>query len=195
MSDTLTSLSALAAEANKNHKLAESTAGRALEFARKSGESLTEAKAQVKHGEWIPWLKINFTGPRSTAHKYMTLAANVHSYGHLEPKSISEAFRLIAGESEEDEPEEEEAPPVVVVPVAEKPVARSVPVEVVEDEEEDEPEPEEEEVGGVPQTTPEHGVAIVYARSALNALNKIPKRDPSRKEAIAMIANWLEANR
>jgi ParB-like chromosome segregation protein Spo0J len=41
---------------------------------------------------------------------------------------------------------------------------------------------------------PEPGVALVYARTALNALNKIPKRDPSRKKAISMIAEWLENN-
>jgi hypothetical protein len=39
---------------------------------------------------------------------------------------------------------------------------------------------------------PESGVALVYARTAIDALNKIPKRDPSRKAAIKMISDWLE---
>lgn len=38
----------------------------------------------------------------------------------------------------------------------------------------------------------ESGVALVYARTAIDALNKIPKRDPSRKAAIKMISDWLE---
>jgi ParB-like chromosome segregation protein Spo0J len=42
--------------------------------------------------------------------------------------------------------------------------------------------------------TPEPGVAMVYARTALDALNKIPKKDPSRNKAIAMIAEWLTLN-
>lgn len=42
---------------------------------------------------------------------------------------------------------------------------------------------------------PEPGVAMVYARTALNALNKIPRRDPSRSKAISMIAEWLENNK
>jgi ParB-like chromosome segregation protein Spo0J len=41
---------------------------------------------------------------------------------------------------------------------------------------------------------PEPGVAMVYARTALDALNKIPKRDPSRSKAIQMIAEWLKTN-
>jgi hypothetical protein len=38
---------------------------------------------------------------------------------------------------------------------------------------------------------PEPGVALVYARTASDALNKIPKRDPSRKAAIQMISDWV----
>ena len=41
---------------------------------------------------------------------------------------------------------------------------------------------------------PEPGVALVYARTAINALNMIPKKDPSRKAAIDMIAEWISRN-
>jgi ParB-like chromosome segregation protein Spo0J len=44
-------------------------------------------------------------------------------------------------------------------------------------------------------TVPEAGVALTYARTALNALNQIPKRDPSRKQAIALISEWVENNK
>lgn len=45
-----------------------------------------------------------------------------------------------------------------------------------------------------PQGIPEPGVALVYARTALDALNKIPKRDPSRSKAISMIQEWVKQN-
>ena len=80
-----------------------------------------------------------------------------------------------------------------------KPVAaRHVEAAVLEVMPKDEPEPlvvdgtsEEPEF----TATPEPGVALVYARTALDALNKIPKRDPSRKAAIALIQEWLNNNK
>ena len=49
-------------------------------------------------------------------------------------------------------------------------------------------EPEEE------KPIAEKGVALVYARTALDQLGKIPKRDPSRKQAITLIRDWLTEN-
>jgi hypothetical protein len=40
----------------------------------KSGELLIEAKAQIKHGEWLPWLAHNFDLSERTARKYMAAA-------------------------------------------------------------------------------------------------------------------------
>jgi hypothetical protein len=208
MPTAITSLSDLAAQANENHQLAESTAGRALEFARLSGAALIEAKSQVSRGEWIAWLSANFGATRMTAHRYMKLAdPNVTCMLQSEPKSINEALRMIAGEDEEEEDEDldavfEEALADARQSATPKSFAdslvsipeptpepedepRAVAVEVV-DEEDGEPEP--------PECEPEKGVGLVYARTALDALNKIPKRDPSRKPAIAMIRDWLEAN-
>jgi len=104
MNESITSLTDLAAQANENHQLAVSTAGSALEFARLSGAALIEAKALVKHGEWLPWLESNFRASRFTAANYMKLVVNVESVQHLEPKSINEALRMIAGEDEDEEP-------------------------------------------------------------------------------------------
>jgi hypothetical protein len=58
-------------------------------------------------------------------------------------------------------------------------------VEIVDEDEEFIPEDIQD------RPTPEAGVALVYARTAIDALNKIPKRDPSRKAAIQMIYDWL----
>jgi hypothetical protein len=55
-------------------------------------------------------------------------------------------------------------------------------------------EPEPLVVDGTHEPQPEPGVAMVYARTALDALNKIPRKDPSRQGAIEMIRQWLELN-
>ena len=201
MIESITSLSDLAAQANENHQLAEATAGRALEFARLSGIALTEAKSQVGHGGWIAWLNANFHATERTAQKYMKLSANANCDSYLEAKSINEALRMIAGEDEEEEsaePEEdtpspdegeededEAEPQHGAVEEGEPEEARAVAVEVVEEDEEY-PTSDTE-----PEVEPEAGVALVYARTAIDALNKIPKRDPSRKAAIKMISDWL----
>jgi hypothetical protein len=39
-----------------------------------AGEKLNQAKAQMVHGEWLPWLKKNFDLSQVTASKYMRLA-------------------------------------------------------------------------------------------------------------------------
>ena len=202
MNESITSLDALASQANENHQLAEATAGSALEYARRSGAALVEAKALVKHGEWIGWLEANFNASRMTASRYMRLS-NVTCELHMASASINEALRMIAGEDEEEEVHEEpeaelfDEPEYEVEPQhgeigneqpegeQEQEEARSVAVEIVDEDEE----LVDEDIQDRP--TPEAGVALVYARTAIDALNKIPKRDPSRKAAIQMISDWL----
>jgi hypothetical protein len=206
MNLTITSLDALAFQANENHQLAEVTAGSALEYARRSGAALVEAKALVKHGEWLGWLRANFNGSQRTAYNYITLTTKLQCVASLEPRSINEALRMIAGENEEEEEEEPEDEPEAelfdkpedeVEPQhgevedeqpadeEEQEEARAVAVEIVEEDEDC----AADEIGEQPD--PELGVALVYARTAIDALNKIPKRDPSRKAAIKMVSDWL----
>lgn len=45
-----------------------------MEYYRGAGEKLNEAKAQLKHGAFVPWVKKNFNISISTAHDYMALA-------------------------------------------------------------------------------------------------------------------------
>jgi hypothetical protein len=42
---------------------------------RRAGLMLCEAKAQLQHGDWLPWLKENFELTRSSAARYMAMAA------------------------------------------------------------------------------------------------------------------------
>jgi len=70
---TLPVLGDLARLANDAHRKAEGAAVSALEYAREAGEYLTQAKAQCKHGEWLPWLEANFEATERTARNYMTV--------------------------------------------------------------------------------------------------------------------------
>jgi hypothetical protein len=51
----------------------------ALEKAIAAGEKLNRAKAQMGHGEWLPWLKENFELSGRTARDYMRLANWQHA--------------------------------------------------------------------------------------------------------------------
>lgn len=54
-------------------ELAEADAA-GLEHYRQAGEMLIEAKDQISHGSWSPWLKKNFELSQDTARRYMRLA-------------------------------------------------------------------------------------------------------------------------
>ena len=66
----------LAGEIRREHQLAEQHFKSAVAHAVNAGELLIEAKGQVKHGRWLPWIKANFPGSEWTARNYMRLAAN-----------------------------------------------------------------------------------------------------------------------
>jgi len=63
----------LAVQINTYHKQATECANKAVEYAFKAGELLLEAKATVKHGEWLKWLENNFEDSERTAQTYMRL--------------------------------------------------------------------------------------------------------------------------
>jgi len=69
------SLSVLAAQIVDAHAAATSAAMSALEHARRAGELLIEAKDQLEHGAWLPWLSENCpTVSVRTAQNYMAIA-------------------------------------------------------------------------------------------------------------------------
>jgi 16S rRNA G966 N2-methylase RsmD len=65
-----------------------------VEHAIRAGDALVAVKAQLKHGEWLPWLDANFDGSERTARVYMQLAKRQTS-ATLEP-SILKALTAIA---------------------------------------------------------------------------------------------------
>jgi Protein of unknown function (DUF3102) len=64
----------------------------ALTHAIAAGEKLNQAKAQLKHGQWYPWLDKNFDLSHETARQYMLLANHKHA---CDFNSIREALAAI----------------------------------------------------------------------------------------------------
>lgn len=79
-----TDLTAIAADLNAEHAACVRALSNALGHAVRAGELLIEAKALVRHGEWLPWLATNFAASERTAQNYMRLAA---AYPELVAKS------------------------------------------------------------------------------------------------------------
>jgi hypothetical protein len=55
--------------------------------------STAQAKAQLQHGEWLPWLGENFTLDVRMAQRYILLSANATRVSHL--GSIREALAAL----------------------------------------------------------------------------------------------------
>jgi hypothetical protein len=71
---TSNSLADLAARILAEHEAAETLQRQSLERAINAGSLLLEAKARLKHGTWLPWLKERCQVPVRTAQFYMQLA-------------------------------------------------------------------------------------------------------------------------
>jgi hypothetical protein len=90
-------LKALAEQIEAEHQAGEKATQRGLEHYRAAGEKLLQAKAKVKRGEWLPWLKANIKFPYRTVARYMALAkCDVTS-------NLSEEWRRISGNDYDDE--------------------------------------------------------------------------------------------
>ena len=64
----------LAAEIRRAHADVQEAAKTAAEHAITAGHALIEAKALLKHGEWLPWLRENCALAELTAQLYMKVA-------------------------------------------------------------------------------------------------------------------------
>lgn len=94
-------------EINDRHELAQSYAKNAIENAIRIGELLSEIKASLKHGQWIPWVDENLPFSRMHAARYM----RVYTYRDELPNETSRfhltsAIELLS--TPKDEPQEEQ---------------------------------------------------------------------------------------
>ena len=91
-------LAHLAAEINAEHKGVVGAARSGLEHALAAGDLLIEAKSQLNHGEWQPWLKANCKPSKRTAQLYMQIAKNRKL---LESKSATVALFTVKAAADE----------------------------------------------------------------------------------------------
>jgi Protein of unknown function (DUF3102) len=88
-------LSALAEGIREDLAAIEGDNRSALAHAIAAGEKLNVAKAQLEHGEWLPWLHENFALSRKTAAEYMRLAIPANVTHALHFNSIREALAAL----------------------------------------------------------------------------------------------------
>lgn len=91
----------LAARIRSEVEAAERDWGSALAHAIRAGELLIEAKADLQHGEWLPWLEANFDFTRQMATNYMRLSENAEELQMENALSISAALKQLASGSRE----------------------------------------------------------------------------------------------
>ena len=103
-------LETLAEMANEAAELAERDMVSAVGRAWDCGRYLLAAKAQVPHGQWMHWVRVNFDRELRTASRYMQLAGAFPTRAAIaEAASIRQAMRMISQpeEAAADEPEPE----------------------------------------------------------------------------------------
>lgn len=96
------SLLDLAEEANREYALAYEARDDAVRHALACGAALLDAKAQVGHGNWLPWVAENFDGSEDTAERFMRLAANSARVRNLDPPSIRAGLRALGAGTDLD---------------------------------------------------------------------------------------------
>lgn len=84
----------IATELRREVEAAETNFRSAVQHAIRAGELLIEAKSQLGHGEWLPWLEANFPGSERTAQNYMRMARKSACVADL--PSIRDAIALLA---------------------------------------------------------------------------------------------------
>lgn len=92
LEELATRINALDREAAEAEAVSINACRSALEMRRQQGEMLLQAKSQLKHGEWLPWLGKHCTVGDRQAQKYMKIAKG---WDALIAKANSDAFLTI----------------------------------------------------------------------------------------------------
>jgi len=86
---------------NNEYALMTGDMTRAVQRAIRIGEMLTEAKAQVQHGEWIPWVEQNLVFGRTQASHYMRVFRERDNPNVQLSEHLSQAIALLAEPKDE----------------------------------------------------------------------------------------------
>src|SRR5690348_7513992 len=88
----------LAQEIKHELALAEKASVSQIEHSRRAGELLIEARKELPHGAWLPWLAENFEWAETTAYRYMKLARHWFALKAHSPRvaemSLRHAWRM-----------------------------------------------------------------------------------------------------
>jgi hypothetical protein len=71
-----------------------------LDKAIRIGELLTEQKAKLKHGQWLPWVKENLPFEHATASRYMSVYVRRDEISQREKFGLTDAYRLLSAPAE-----------------------------------------------------------------------------------------------
>lgn len=75
---------------NREHQACETTYQHALAHAFEAGRLLLEVKAELRHGEWLPWLQDNVEFSEKQAQRYMQLASHRAELEAANPTCVSD---------------------------------------------------------------------------------------------------------
>lgn len=109
----LTLLDDLAEAINAEHRRAQEAMQSSLAHALRCGELLNQAKSQLKHGDWLPWLASNCEFSDRTARAYMRVARNqseLSKSATIANLTFTNALGLLAKPKEELQAESTENP-------------------------------------------------------------------------------------
>src|SRR5262249_7618327 len=96
-------LADLAARIKAEHEAATAFIKQSLERAIRAGELLIEAKAKLKHGQWLPWLREHCRMSERTGSHYMRLARHAAEFGNVADLTVRGALELLSPPSNEGE--------------------------------------------------------------------------------------------
>jgi hypothetical protein len=189
----------IAAEVNELHGELSGLARTSLEKAIRIGELLTEQKASLKHGEWLPWCRDNLKFGQNSVNRYMMVFGRQDEIPHNDEFGLTEAYRLLSqpaqdSDSEEDKSESPDPSPRYfhgdsdesrfkkdeepAVPSTAAKVDEIITPRGTEEPEEDEP--------YVPNQ------AMNFATMAIAQLDRIDAKDARRKEAFEKVIRYCE---
>jgi hypothetical protein len=100
-------LADIAARINKAHDRASASARSTIEAAMEAGSLLIQAKDQVGHGGWLPWLKANTSVNKRTAQGYMKLARELDKSAVSAHLTVDGALKMLS--TPEDDPKQRSA--------------------------------------------------------------------------------------
>lgn len=89
------SLADLAARIRNAHRDVGNSLTYSVERAFDAGNLLIEAKSQLKHGEWLPWLRDHVEISERTARRYMRVASHREQIGHVADLTLNGALALL----------------------------------------------------------------------------------------------------